>query len=266
MSTATRTEARSGLHTKLAFIRGQFGPILKTGEMKEGPRFKYVEARVLADRFVELASQENLTMLPVGMAVVGIRPTASGKQTVTTLLATFRVTDGDTGEFIDLQAIGEGSDSSDKGAPKAQTNAMKYALLLLLQAAGEDAEADGKSQKIESDFEVEGTAAERLAARRQSQASVPQASAVPQVAEQAAPVEQRPPVHVAMATDALKRKIRARAREVGLGDFQLKAFSTMLTGKSSSKDWTMGDADRILANLDEPAKVDLFKDVQEPSV
>ena len=43
------------IYSILALIRGTFGPVLKTGEMKDGPRFKYVEAREIAYRRAEVA-------------------------------------------------------------------------------------------------------------------------------------------------------------------------------------------------------------------
>lgn len=78
----------------------------------------------------------------------------------------------------------------------------------------------------------------------------------------AAPVATRP----AIVPDSLKIKIRATARERGLGDDQLKLFSIHLTGKDSSKNWTLSDADMILATLEDPDKqgtVGMFADAGE---
>lgn len=231
------TTTRS-LHEKLATIRATFGAVEKTGEMKEGPRFKYVEARVIAARFVELCSAEWITMLPVRMEILNIRPTASGKQSVITLQVDWQITDGMSGETITVSSIGEGADSSDKAAPKAQTNAMKYAILLVLQKAADDAEADQGSAKIEADHAAEAQA-RTLERRRLATAAVP------------AP-------EPALASQKSKAMIRAKAREQGLDDARLKAFAHFLVGEKSSKDWTQADVDVLIAKLADSATVALF--------
>lgn len=233
----------SSLHEKLALIRGSFGSIQKTGEMKEGPRFKYVEAREVAARFVELASARLLTMLPVSIELLNLRPTASGKQTVMTLLVNWAITDAESGESIIVSSIGEGADQSDKGAPKAQTNAMKYAILLLLQAAGDDAEADPNPDRLERDAAAHN--AVQIATRPFTQ---PVVAAKREDAGAAAP------------SAALIRKLMATFDEKGLKDPDMrKAFTSATVGKSSSKDLTVADVEKVLIALAD------FKGVAEVS-
>ena len=55
--------------------------------------------------------------------------TSTGKQTnITTCRAVVRFLHAPSGTFIDVQALGEGSDSSDKSGNKAMTCAFKYAM------------------------------------------------------------------------------------------------------------------------------------------
>lgn len=55
--------------------------------------------------------------------------TSGGKPTnITTLRAVVRFTHAESGTFVDVEALGEGSDSSDKSGNKAMTCAFKYAL------------------------------------------------------------------------------------------------------------------------------------------
>ena len=130
---------------------GNFGFIGKTGtNTGVGGGYGFVEAIHVARRFVEMASELNLTMLPIYMQVVDTRPSASGKQMVYSLNSIWRITDADTGEFIDVHSFGQGADQADKALPKAQTNAMKYAILLVLQAAGDDPENDPRTDQIEN--------------------------------------------------------------------------------------------------------------------
>ena len=75
-----------GLHAKLAILRATFGFIGKTGtNTGVGGGYGFVEATDVARRFVERASELNLTMLPIYMQVVDTRPSASGKQMVYSL-------------------------------------------------------------------------------------------------------------------------------------------------------------------------------------
>jgi hypothetical protein len=97
-----------------------------------------------------MASELGLTMIPVGMDIADIRPSSSGKQMVYTVATMWRITDVETGDYIDVPAMGQGADNADKALPKAQTNAMKYAILLVLQAAGDDPENDPRTDDIEN--------------------------------------------------------------------------------------------------------------------
>lgn len=157
--TPTDEERRgvSSLHAKLADLRANFGFIGKTGKNTGvGGGYKFVEAVEVSRRFVQMASERGLTMLPSEMLIVDIRPSVSGKMTVYTVNVMWRITDVETGEFFDLPSYGQGADQADKALPKAQTNAMKYAILLLLQAAGDDPENDPRTDQIENTPEGPG--------------------------------------------------------------------------------------------------------------
>jgi len=61
-------------------------------------------------------------------------------------LVTWQITDGETGEFVNFQSVGSGSDSTDKAVYKAMTGALKYALLLgFLIPTGDDPENEKPS-------------------------------------------------------------------------------------------------------------------------
>lgn len=262
-----------GLHAKLAFIRGQLnGQIRKTGEHTQGgPRYKFVEALEVGRQFVELASVMGLTMVPEDGEVVNVRPTTSGKQTVISIRVTWRITDSETGESTTVVSFGEGADNSDKALPKAQTNAMKYAILMLLQAAGDDPEKDG-----DEDDERPARRSSRRAPRRtrdeddrppgepadtEDAASYPEGDPPP-ARRRPRRSEPDPKPGVAMASNALKAKIRARQHEVGLDDDQFRALGMHFTGKSSSKEWTESEAEKVLAKLDVEGVVEMFREVK----
>lgn len=133
------------LHAKLAEVYKHVGRLVKTGQAPSSMGgFKFVEAANVAESVRELLSDRNITFMPTGIEMIGSyeRQTRSGN---TMQIETYRVTwtfvDGDTGERHEVVSIGSGADSTDKAAPKAQTNAMKYALLMaFLIPTGDDPE------------------------------------------------------------------------------------------------------------------------------
>lgn len=52
-----------------------------------------------------------------------------------------------------------------------------------------------------------------------------------------------------LATEPMKKKFFAMAREAGLGDEQVKALSAIVTGKSSSAEYTFADIDKLIEQL-----------------
>jgi hypothetical protein len=224
-----------GLHEVLARVRAQInGSIAKTGENRS-QRYSFVEATQVAREFLEATAGE-LTMLPIRTSIVDVRPSASEKQIVFTVHTVWRITHVQSGESIDVESIGQGADNADKGAPKAQTNAMKYAVLMVLQAVGDDPEADEETDRRESGGDrPRRTRRTRESSREQREHETP------------------------LASTALKRKVRAVAREAGLGDRGLKALAHNATGKQSSTEWTEHDADKVLSRLEKTDVVDAFR-------
>ncbi len=70
------------------------------------------------------------------------------------------------------------------------------------------------------------------------------------VQQQSAPAQQPN----GAATQAQKNLIRAKAREAGLSDDELKALRLSSTGKHSSKDFTKADVDAMLAAIESAAQ------------
>jgi hypothetical protein len=223
------TTAKSSLHEKLAALRANFGPVLKTGENKGvGQGYSFVEATEVARKFVEDASGYGLTMLCIDAQLVG-EPlkTPSERQFIFTLRTVWRITDSGSGDYIDVVAFGQGADNSDKALPKAQTNAMKYAILAaVLQKAGDDAGADPNTDALE----------------READARAPQRPTVV--------AGKREDPGAAAPTQALIRKLMATFDEKGLKDpDKRKAFTSATVGKSSSKELVVADVEKLLIAL-----------------
>lgn len=241
--TATKTPAN--LHTKLARFRSEFGAVEKTGKNKT-QGYGFAEAAVIGKRAVELATEIGLTFVPIRSTLLDARPTASEKQNVFTVGVDFQVTDVDTGESIIVSSIGQGADNADKGGPKALSNAMKYAVLLLLQAVAEDPEADAKTDELE-----------RSPRPRGQQPTLQPRATKPVVAETYTSAATR------LASPQFKSLIRALGHKAGVEDDDLKALALEATGKRSSKDWTVADAELLKTRLELIAAAEeIFEEVR----
>lgn len=135
-------EAQASLHRKLAAVMAAVGYVPKNGQ---GPGYKFASATDVADKVRGELAARNLTMLPAHIERWGDpgETTLSGKQSVVTLKVQWLITDGDSGESVTIESVGTGADSGDKATNKAQTIAMKYAMLLAFAIpTGDDPEAD----------------------------------------------------------------------------------------------------------------------------
>lgn len=151
MTTATKAK---GLHAKLAEVMAEAGRIPKNGSYKqpgEYGHFKFVQVGDAADSIRTALGTRGVSMLPSAVEVVGETEHATksgGTMTTVTIRTTWTLVDGESGETATIQSIGTGADAGDKASPKAQTNAMKYALLMgFLLSTGDDPETSDSSDR-----------------------------------------------------------------------------------------------------------------------
>jgi len=147
-----------GLHAKLAEVMQVASRIPKNGRAPAAMGgYAFVQVGDAADPIRKALSERGVTMMPHDIQLIEdeegsgpfVESTTSrgGTMTTVTIMTTWRLTDSETGEFYDLPSLGTGADSGDKFAPKAQTNAMKYALLMgFLLSTGDDPEAADLSE------------------------------------------------------------------------------------------------------------------------
>lgn len=140
------------LHKKLAQVMYEAERIPKNGRAPQAMGgFEFVQVGDAADAIRKALSEKSVTMIPTAIEVVGEteHPTSSGKMMTTlTVRTTWTLSDGDSGETIVIQSLGAGADTGDKAAPKAQSNAMKYALLMgFLLSTGDDPEQTDSSDR-----------------------------------------------------------------------------------------------------------------------
>lgn len=149
--TAAKTEPK-GLHAKLAEVMAEAGRIPKNGTYSGQGSFKYVLVGDAADAIRKALGERGVSMLPTAVDVVSEaehETRSGGTMTTITIRTTWTLTDGETGQTAVIQSIGTGADAGDKASPKAQTNAMKYAVLMgFLLSTGDDPEQSDSSDRL----------------------------------------------------------------------------------------------------------------------
>jgi ERF superfamily len=138
------TEARS-LHKKLATIMYEAERIPKNGRAPAAMGgFPFVQVGDAADFIRKALAEKVVTMMPTAVRIINQEDRATkagGTMTTVDLVVDWTLTDGESGESIVIQSFGAGADGGDKYSGKAQTNAMKYALLMgFLLSTGDDPE------------------------------------------------------------------------------------------------------------------------------
>ncbi len=156
------TTKPKGLHAKLAEVMAEAGRIPKNGHYSQGnTQFDYVLVGDAADAIRKELASRGVSMLPESVEVLGEaeHPTRSGgTMTTQTVRTTWRLTDSESGDTAVIQSLGTGADAGDKFSPKAQTNAMKYALLMgFLLSTGDDPEKNDTSDRQSAAVEMTET-------------------------------------------------------------------------------------------------------------
>jgi len=137
------TEQRM-LVKKLAEVMKAVKYIQKTG-FNKFHKYAYATESDVAERVREELAERNIMMIPsVTNSETREHITAKGnREYIVTVHMEFTFMDGDTGETISFNTVGEGQDAGDKGSYKAMTGAQKYALMkAFMIPTGDDPEAD----------------------------------------------------------------------------------------------------------------------------
>jgi len=130
------------LHSKMVLAAGKIGNIPKNG-WNDFHKYHYVREEDVVEAVRSALAEQNIALY-VSSKIVEMREwqTPKGKPTlITNVQVEMTFADSDTGETFTITSAGSGDDSSDKGAPKAITGAVKYALMkTFLIATGDDPE------------------------------------------------------------------------------------------------------------------------------
>lgn len=154
---------RKGLHAKLAEVMAEAERIPKNGKAPAAMGgFGFVQVGDAADFIRKALASRGISMLPTSVEILGQNEhttKSGGTMTTVELRTTWTLTDGETGQSAVIQSYGAGADSGDKFSGKAQTNAMKYALLMgFLLSTGDDpelADSSDRRKRSQSDRPVD---------------------------------------------------------------------------------------------------------------
>lgn len=129
---------------KLAEVMGEVERIPKSGR-NEFHRYDYATEADIVAAVRKAMAQRALMLVPTVERVEwkAVPRKQGGEDRLATLTVRFTLMDGDSGEEVSFQVLGEGQDAGDKATYKALTGATKYALLkLFLIPTGDDPEQD----------------------------------------------------------------------------------------------------------------------------
>lgn len=175
---------------KLAEVMAEVERVPKSGR-NDFHKYDYAtEADIVAAVRKEMA-QRSLMLVPTVLRTewTEIERRNAGKDRLCTLTVRFTVHDGDSGEEMSFEVLGEGQDAGDKATYKAMTGAVKYALLkLFLIPTGDDPERDGDE-------------APRGSRQPTKQHTAPARSEPPRPAQSAPPAKPSAPVETPKAAE-----------------------------------------------------------------
>lgn len=121
---------------------------MQKGGRNSAQNYSFLSERQITERFKELFEKHGI-FFHYSSTITATRTTPSGKQTLTDVLVEYKFIDVESGESIEGQAVGQGTDANDKGVYKAVTGAIKYIFMkTFLIPTGDDPEEDSKDPAL----------------------------------------------------------------------------------------------------------------------
>jgi hypothetical protein len=141
------------ISAKLVRILGALGAVEKKGYNKNQNYHYMREVDVLEALKTELVKEKIILLTSSRFVEMRDKPKTDKNDNkvvefVTTVETTHRFIDSESGEEVTISSVGSGYDSLDKGASKAITASVKYALLktFMISDEGADIENDGETK------------------------------------------------------------------------------------------------------------------------
>ena len=157
MSKIQETKPKENIFTKISAIQAELGTIAKNGR-NSFQKYDYVKAADIVKELDPLFIKHGVVMIVNSAAPFVME---AGKGMLTTYQMQVKlINKEDPEDFTTVMTIAQGHDNGDKGAYKAQTGGLKYALMsTFMISSDDDPENDSKSvrpvkstKKTASDF------------------------------------------------------------------------------------------------------------------
>lgn len=116
---------------KIHQVMKEAGYIQKDGQLTGGGNYKFLSEEKVTSVLHDAFEKAGLVIAPIGMEILEDREDTTRNGGIlhnTRIRATYRLMDAEDGDSLDVQALGEGSDSGDKTLNKCMTAAYKYVL------------------------------------------------------------------------------------------------------------------------------------------
>lgn len=210
------------LSAKLVKILGALGAVEKKGYNKNQNYYYMREIDVLEALKKELISNKIILLTSSRFVEMRDKPKTDKNDNkvvefVTTVETTHRFIDSESGEELAITSVGSGYDSLDKGASKAITASVKYALMktFMISDEGADIENDGETkqapvQTSEPNKKMGfGTRPAIKAAAPKEEPKVETAPPAPEVKQETKAAEPTPPPAAKPAKPAFGRRTAA---------------------------------------------------------
>ena len=145
-------EAIASLASKLVRVMGACAKIEKRGR-NEHFKYSFYQAQDVLAALNKACVENGVACIPRFTKVDEVEKIQRSGQParIVTVAVEIVMVDADTGATLAVRALGTGEDPADKALPKAQTMAIKYALMsMVLISPGDDPEADRKTDEANS--------------------------------------------------------------------------------------------------------------------
>lgn len=150
--TIEQSSARATLYRKIAEVAGAASGVTKDA-VNPQLKYRYASPATVMEHIKPLLAARQLAIVPNVVNVIkddtGGKTNNGSAKVLTRVEMTFLILDGETGESLAVQWVGEGEDWSDKGIAKAQTIALRTFLLNVFQIPSVDEETDPDARQAQ---------------------------------------------------------------------------------------------------------------------
>ena len=162
---------------KISEVMKQVEYLKKDGKVAYGStRYNYLSEEKITSEIRKAMADVGLIIYPAKMEIVSEQEvnTRSGKARVLNIVAAYHIKDIDSGEFIEIQTLGEGMDSGDKAIYKAMTGAYKYAQRqTFMIPTGDDPDKVSSDELNDDDAPPEKQATKKTSKEKQEKKEAP---------------------------------------------------------------------------------------------